>query len=163
DWEYDLADDVQIRPGPRDVLVASRGCRALLRVPIRLDGKLAAALGFISLTPAVYTHSDVQVARRIADRIALLLARDRGLEASRRADEASARASKLEARVRALTDELDARTGYRRVVGESASWRQVLTQAAQVASTDTTVLLLGESGTGKEVVARFIHRASSRG
>jgi transcriptional regulator with PAS, ATPase and Fis domain len=38
----------------------------------------------------------------------------------------------------------------------------VLTQAAQVAATETTVLLLGESGTGKEVVARFVHRASPR-
>src|SRR2546425_7884060 len=34
--------------------------------------------------------------------------------------------------------------------------------ATQVASTPTTVLLLGESGTGKEVVARLVHRASSR-
>jgi two-component system response regulator FlrC len=39
----------------------------------------------------------------------------------------------------------------------------VLTQATQVAAAETTVLLLGESGTGKEVVARFIHRASTRG
>jgi len=37
-----------------------------------------------------------------------------------------------------------------------------LTQATQVAATETTALLLGESGTGKEVVARFIHRASPR-
>ena len=35
--------------------------------------------------------------------------------------------------MRALTEELDARTGYRRVVGESQQWRQVLTQATQVA------------------------------
>src|SRR6185437_212806 len=34
--------------------------------------------------------------------------------------------------------------------------------AAQVAPTETTVLLAGESGTGKEVVARLIHRASNR-
>jgi two-component system response regulator FlrC len=64
--------------------------------------------------------------------------------------------------VRALTEELDARTGYRRVVGESQQWHKVLTQATQVAATETTVLLLGESGTGKEVVARFLHRASQR-
>ena len=38
----------------------------------------------------------------------------------------------------------------------------MLTQATQVAATETTALLLGESGTGKEVVARFIHRASPR-
>ena len=94
--------------------------------------------------------------------MALCLSRERGAEASKRADEASARASRLESRVNALTEELDARTGYRRVVGGSAQWRQVLTQATQVASTDTTVLLLGESGTGKEVVARFLHRASER-
>src|SRR5262249_49005760 len=42
------------------------------------------------------------------------------------------------------------------------SWKHVITQATQVAATDTTVLLLGESGTGKEVVARFVHRASKR-
>lgn len=41
------------------------------------------------------------------------------LEADKRADEATERAARLEAHVRALTDELDARTGYRRVVGES--------------------------------------------
>jgi transcriptional regulator of acetoin/glycerol metabolism len=39
---------------------------------------------------------------------------------SKRADEADARAVRLEARVRQLTDELDARTGYRRVVATSA-------------------------------------------
>jgi transcriptional regulator with PAS, ATPase and Fis domain len=73
------------------------------------------------------------------------------------------RASRLEARVQALLEDADPRTGRRRVAGESGTWRRVLTQAAQVATTDTTVLLLGESGTGKEVVARLLHRASSRG
>ena len=81
---------------------------------------------------------------------------------SKRADEASARAAQLESRVRMLTEELDARTGYRRVIGESTEWRAVLTQATQVAPNDTTVLLFGESGTGKEVVARLVHRASPR-
>jgi Sigma-54 interaction domain len=44
------------------------------------------------------------------------------------------------------------------MAGESKAWKDVLTQAAKVASTDTTVLLLGESGTGKEVVARLLAR-----
>ena len=39
----------------------------------------------------------------------------------------------------------------------------MLSQAARVAQTETTVLLTGESGTGKEVVARFIHHGSRRG
>jgi transcriptional regulator with PAS, ATPase and Fis domain len=102
------------------------------------------------------------VARRIADRIALVMSREQRVAAHRRADEATARATELESRVRALTEELNARSGYHRVIGESASWKQALTQATQVAATDTTVLLLGESGTGKEVVARFVHGGSAR-
>ena len=102
-------------------------------------------------------------ARRIvADRITLSFARERTKALAKQVDEASLRAERLESRVRALTDELNARSGYHRVIGESPSWRQVLTQAAQVGATESTVLLLGESGTAKEVVARFIHRASSR-
>ena len=48
------------------------------------------------------------------------------------------------------------------VVAESASMRSVFEQAARVADSDVTVLILGESGVGKEVVARFIHDSSGR-
>jgi transcriptional regulator with PAS, ATPase and Fis domain len=140
-----------------------RGYRSALRVPIRLDSDtVVAGVSFFSFTPALYGAADVSVALRIADKIALSFARERRVAASRRADEADARASRLEARVRQLTEELDARSGFQRVVGQSAQWRSVLTQATQVAATDSTVLLLGESGTGKEVAARFVHRASRR-
>ena len=82
--------------------------------------------------------------------------------ASKRADEASRARRPARGARRALTEELDSRTGYRRVIGESVPWQQVLKQATQVAATETTALLLGESGTGKEVIARFVHRASKR-
>ena len=48
------------------------------------------------------------------------------------------------------------------VVAESAAMRQLYGQAARVADSDVTVLILGESGVGKEVVARFIHESSAR-
>jgi transcriptional regulator with GAF, ATPase, and Fis domain len=162
DWDHDVIDDFTLSPWSAVQPLIKLGLRSLLRVAVRLDGRVVAALSFISRSVAGFTKDDVVVARRVADRLALSFSRERGLEAAKRADEATARAQKLETRVRQLTDELDARTGYRRVVGESASWRQVLTQATQVASTETTVLLLGESGTGKEVVARLLHRASQR-
>ncbi len=48
------------------------------------------------------------------------------------------------------------------IVGVSPALNTVFHQVAQVAVTDSTVLLLGETGTGKELVARSIHRQSLR-
>jgi transcriptional regulator with GAF, ATPase, and Fis domain len=161
-WDHHIFGDLGGAAGENYERLARMGFLSLLRVPVRIEGRFAGALLFLSVDRDAFRQPDVLVAHRIADRLALALARDREVEASRRADEATARAAALEARVRALTDELDARTGLRTIVGESAGWRHVLTQATQVAATDATVLLLGESGTGKEVVARFLHRASAR-
>jgi transcriptional regulator with GAF, ATPase, and Fis domain len=151
DWDYEIVDHA---PDP--------AFRSALRVPIRLDTRFAGVLVFLARTPAAFTREHAPIAVRVAHRVTVSVERELSVAATRRADAATDRAARLEARVRALTDELDARTGYRRVIGESRPWRQVLTQATQVAGTETTVLLLGESGTGKEVVARFVHRGSAR-
>ncbi|HTT24324.1 MAG TPA: sigma 54-interacting transcriptional regulator [Candidatus Sulfotelmatobacter sp.] len=160
--KYDLVDDTTTRSESLNVALAKMGFLSVLRMPIFLNGKFAAGVAFLSKTKSTYSLRDVQAGRRIADRLALSLEREHVAEVAKRADEANARAAQLESRVRQLTDELDARTGYRRVIGESVPWREVLKKAAQVAAVETTVLLLGESGTGKEVVARFIHRGSAR-
>jgi two-component system response regulator FlrC len=47
-------------------------------------------------------------------------------------------------------------------MGQSPAWLEVLESARRVAPLETTICLQGESGTGKEVLARFIHRHSSR-
>jgi transcriptional regulator with PAS, ATPase and Fis domain len=117
---------------------------------------------FWSKQPHAFQKRDLPVARRIADHVALAVSHEQLAEAARQVAETRARADRLEAHVKSLSDELDARTGYARVVGRSPEWQAVLKAATQVASTDTTVLLTGESGTGKEVIARFIHRASTR-
>jgi DNA-binding NtrC family response regulator len=48
------------------------------------------------------------------------------------------------------------------IVGDSPALARVLEKIAQVAPTDSTVLIQGETGTGKELVARAIHEASPR-
>jgi transcriptional regulator with GAF, ATPase, and Fis domain len=138
------------------------GARSLLKMPLRLDGGYIGALIFISKTPGQYSEEDVVVARRVGDHVSLALSHQRLAEEQRQAAEARERATFLEERVQALRNELEATRGYHRVLGESKKWKDVLTQAAKVAPTETTVLLTGESGTGKEVVARFLHRGSRR-
>ena len=48
------------------------------------------------------------------------------------------------------------------IIGQSPAIRRVFEQAQQVATTDSTTLLLGETGTGKELVATYIHNLSAR-
>jgi two-component system response regulator GlrR len=48
------------------------------------------------------------------------------------------------------------------IITRSPAMESALQQARMVAATDTRVLITGESGTGKELLARAIHRASTR-
>jgi Nif-specific regulatory protein len=48
------------------------------------------------------------------------------------------------------------------IIGHSKAMQEVFGLVAQVADSNTTVLITGETGTGKELVARAIHKNSSR-
>lgn len=157
----DAEADLPVDSSRRAILLAA-GLRSSLRVPIRLEGKTVGALSFHARETKSFREEDVDLALRVADQVALAFSHQRLAEEARRAEEARQEAARLEARVRALSDELESRDGFGRVVGASPAWRSVLVQASKVAPTETTVLLTGESGTGKEVVARAVHRASAR-
>lgn len=62
----------------------------------------------------------------------------------------------------ALREEIDHSSMFEEIVGSSEALRKVLAQVAKVAPVDSTVLILGETGTGKELIARAIHKRSSR-
>src|SRR6202043_262584 len=51
---------------------------------------------------------------------------------------------------------------FEEIVGSSKPMRQLLRQVAKVAPSNSTVLILGETGTGKELIARALHRRSTR-
>ena len=61
-----------------------------------------------------------------------------------------------------ILGQVEARELFPDIVGQSKAMRGVLKQILSVAKTDSTVLILGETGTGKELIAKSIHRHSSR-
>jgi formate hydrogenlyase transcriptional activator len=61
-----------------------------------------------------------------------------------------------------LREEIDRFSMVEEIIGSSEALRKVQSQVARVAATDSTVLILGETGTGKELIARAIHKRSTR-
>jgi len=165
EWEFEIIGDIERevdRACPKYALLSRTGIRSSLRVPIRFEGTVAGGLVFHSRTPHHFREEDVEIARRVADELTLVLSHQRMAGEARRAEEARAEAQRLEAQLARLTEELESRDGFGRIIGSARSWREVLVQATKVAQTETTVLLTGESGTGKEILSRAIHRASPR-
>jgi PAS domain S-box-containing protein len=61
-----------------------------------------------------------------------------------------------------IRSELESEYNFSTIVGNSPKILQALKLASQVASQNTTVMLVGESGTGKELLAKAIHYNSLR-
>jgi two-component system, NtrC family, response regulator HydG len=66
----------------------------------------------------------------------------------------------LKSQQRSLVSALDQR--YEPLIGESSSMISIKKVIEKIAPTEANVLILGQNGTGKEVIAREIHRHSSR-
>jgi PAS domain S-box-containing protein len=76
--------------------------------------------------------------------------------------EAERRISRLEQETEYLREQIRSLDDSAEIVGKSDALKTVLRSAAQVAPTDSTVLIQGETGTGKELIARYVHRHSPR-
>ncbi len=61
-----------------------------------------------------------------------------------------------------LREEIKLENNDEKIIGQSDALKYVLYKIGQIASSDTTVLILGETGTGKELVARALHNLSLR-
>ena len=59
-------------------------------------------------------------------------------------------------------EEVEVEHQFEEIVGSSAPLKRIMRQVELVAPTDANVLILGETGTGKELIARAVHRLSSR-
>ncbi len=63
---------------------------------------------------------------------------------------------------RALREEIRKEHQFEKILAKSQAMQDIFRTIAKIADYKTTVLVSGESGTGKELVARALHRRSSR-
>ena len=63
---------------------------------------------------------------------------------------------------RRLKAQLDMRFGMDNIIGKDQRMQRVFEMIESVADTKATILITGESGTGKSLIARALHRRSSR-
>jgi Nif-specific regulatory protein len=70
--------------------------------------------------------------------------------------------SELQEEQEKLIEDLRKKYEFEEILGASPQMAKVLSTVADIADTDSTVVIEGESGTGKELLARAIHFNSSR-
>ena len=140
------------------------GTRSAVLLPLCADGRVAGALN-VNTVRAERTWSGhvverLEVIAGVFGQLLSRLQRDAALSAV--AAEAQRRKDELQHENVYLRREVREHLGLSRLVGKSAALQHVLTQVQQVASTDSTVLLLGETGTGKELIASHVHELGPR-
>jgi formate hydrogenlyase transcriptional activator len=125
------------------------GFRSVLAVPLRHERHPIGAIAVGRPAPGPFDASEVALLESFAEQATI------AIENARLIHTIEAR----NATIRALVEDTHATAS---MIGRSTALAQVREQIAQVAPTDSTVLIEGETGTGKELVASAIHAASAR-
>jgi formate hydrogenlyase transcriptional activator len=140
------------------------GTMAHLSIPVEVAGNILGVLTFgVLATPREWPEMQRDRLRLLAQVFGNALTR-RNAERELRSSLAEVQSLKqrLIAEARYLTNEINESGRFYEIIGESVPIRAIFHQVEQVAPTDATILILGETGTGKELIARTVHRMSSR-
>jgi formate hydrogenlyase transcriptional activator len=153
---------------PPEAIAEAEYCRktglvSQLTIPLRIGGRIVGAIAFSAHKKTRDWPIDlITRLKLVGEVLAQALARKRERE----------RLSAAVAEIRALQGRLERENAYlqqvaqvrpsQRLVSRSPNFLKIVEEIGEVATTNSTVLLLGETGSGKEVLAQAIHDASSR-
>jgi formate hydrogenlyase transcriptional activator len=151
-------------PSPDRENYDASGIKSSLVVPLSMEGAVVGAVGFNTLrAERTWPPETVHRLRVIGTAFGQALSRQRTTEKLKQAlAEVTRLRDQLHAENVYLRQEVQERLGTGSFVGQSPAIQRVLAMVEQVATTDSTVLLLGETGTGKELLASRIHEMSGR-
>ena len=133
-----------------------QGIQSLCCIPLITQNGSLGTLNLASKKHGAFIGEDNDLLEQIAAQVAV------ALDNTRAYHEIAELKNKLTKEKLYLEDEIRSERNFEEIVGESAALKRVLNEARTVAPSDATVLILGETGTGKELIARAIHRMSSR-
>lgn len=140
------------------------GIKSIMFIPANVGGIIVGAITFVSYRiKREWPDELTQRLRLLWEIFANALERKRADQEIQKAlAEIKHLKDRLEAENIYLRDQIDVEYKHDEIIGKSNSIQKVLAQLQQVATTDSTVLILGETGTGKELIARAIHNLSAR-
>jgi formate hydrogenlyase transcriptional activator len=140
------------------------GVCSILGVPATIGGQVICGLVIESTRlPRRWPDLLVERLQLVSDILGAALQRGRHEDALRANVSVIERLNaRLEADNIYLKEEIKTYHDFDDIVGESAPLRLALARLAQVAPTNSTVLVLGPTGTGKELFARALHERSRR-
>ena len=136
--------------------LVAKGIRSLFCIPLLTVRGPIGTLNVGSDQEEAFDSIDVAILKQVAAQLAVALDNARAYREIRELTD------KLAEEKLYLEDEIRSEFNFEEIIGDSAVLKNALSQAKTVAPSGATTLILGETGTGKELIARAIHRMSSR-
>jgi transcriptional regulator with GAF, ATPase, and Fis domain len=131
--------------------------RNLLAAPLRSHQGMTGVVEVVNKHGApAFSDDDASFIEALSSSIAI------AIENARLYGEVRESEARLRTQVGALRRDLARRDGFAEIVGTGPAMSEVRQLMETAALSSITVLIQGETGTGKELVARGLHRASSR-
>jgi len=151
-------DDIFLKDGwfEHEFALAAGGVRAYCAVPLLVRTSLIGVAVFSRQAPVGFSGDELNILTDVSRALAVAVSNAIANEEIRKLRD------RLEAENAALRSALGQAPWAHELIGNTLALKRVLSAIEQVAETDATVLITGETGTGKELVARAIHRRSSR-
>src|SRR6185437_10400707 len=149
-------DDLQHFGSEYTKRLLSVGVRHVTCFPLVSRGRKLGTLGLATKHDSPISEKDRALLSQIAAQVAVAI--DNAIAY----DEIARLKDRLAKEKVYLEQELQSEHNFGEVVGNSQALRSVLKQVEIASPSEATVLILGETGTGKELIARAVHRLSSR-